>query len=144
MSRPRRRSRRGSPCRGRQGWFSKSLSVWPRSSTCLLHLSSWLIGFLRVMHVVIMDVILSSRDTITTTLVWSQCAVKDWAPDHPKAKLMARKRAAIVDAAREAFVRDGYGGASMERIAKDAGVSIMTLYRHAEGKDDLFSAVIAQ
>jgi AcrR family transcriptional regulator len=32
----------------------------------------------------------------------------------------------------------------MERIAKDAGVSIMTLYRHAEGKDDLFSAVIAQ
>jgi len=70
--------------------------------------------------------------------------LKDWPADHPKAKLMARKRAAIVDAAREAFVRDGYGGASMERIAKDAGVSIMTLYRHAEGKDDLFSAVIAQ
>ncbi|MEA1652918.1 TetR/AcrR family transcriptional regulator [Nitrospirillum sp. BR 11164] len=70
--------------------------------------------------------------------------MKDWAADHPKAKLMARKRAAIVDAAREAFLRDGYGGASMERIAKDAGVSIMTLYRHAEGKDDLFSAVIAQ
>jgi len=70
--------------------------------------------------------------------------VKDWASDHPKAKLMARKRAAIVDAAREAFLRDGYGGASMERIAKEAGVSIMTLYRHAEGKDDLFSAVIAQ
>ncbi len=70
--------------------------------------------------------------------------MKDWAVDHPKAKLMARKRAAIVDAAREAFLRDGYGGASMERIAKDAGVSIMTLYRHAEGKDDLFSAVIAQ
>jgi len=70
--------------------------------------------------------------------------VKDWAADHPKAKLMARKRAAIIDAAREAFLRDGYSGASMERIAKDAGVSIMTLYRHAEGKDDLFSAVIAQ
>lgn len=70
--------------------------------------------------------------------------MKDWATDHPKAKLMARKRAAIIDAAREAFLRDGYGGASMERIAKDAGVSIMTLYRHAEGKDDLFSAVIAQ
>ena len=70
--------------------------------------------------------------------------MKDWAADHPKAKLMARKRALIVDAAREAFLRDGYGGASMERIAKDAGVSIMTLYRHAEGKDDLFSAVIAQ
>ncbi|SDA35839.1 TetR/AcrR family transcriptional regulator [Sphingomonas sp. NFR15] len=68
--------------------------------------------------------------------------MKDWLPDNPKAKLMARKRAAIVEAARKAFLRDGFAGASMEGIAQDAGVSIMTLYRHAEGKDDLFAAVI--
>lgn len=68
--------------------------------------------------------------------------MKDWPADHPKAKLMARKRTAILDAAREAFLRDGYGGASMEVIAAGAEVSIMTLYRHAEGKDDLFGAVI--
>jgi len=69
--------------------------------------------------------------------------MKDWPADHPKAKLMARKRAAILDAAREAFLRDGYEGTTMEGIAAGAGVSIMTLYRHAEGKDTLFAAVIA-
>ena len=69
--------------------------------------------------------------------------MKNWPTDHPKAKLMARKRAAILDAAREAFLRDGYEGTSMEGIAASAGVSIMTLYRHAEGKDNLFVAVIA-
>lgn len=68
--------------------------------------------------------------------------MKNWPSDHPKAKLMARKRAVIIDAAREAFLRDGYEGTSMEGIAASAGVSIMTLYRHAEGKDDLFAAVI--
>lgn len=69
--------------------------------------------------------------------------MKDWPPNHPKAKLMARKRVAILDAAREAFLRDGYEGTSMEGIAASAGVSIMTLYRHCDGKDDLFAAVIA-
>jgi TetR/AcrR family transcriptional repressor of mexJK operon len=69
--------------------------------------------------------------------------VKDWAENHPKAKLMARKRAAILAAARETFLNLGYEGASMEAIAARADVSIMTLYRHAESKDDLFAAVIA-
>jgi len=69
--------------------------------------------------------------------------MKDWPAAHPKAKLMARKRAAILAAAREAFLRDGYEGATMEGIAASASVSIMTLYRHAAGKDDLFAAVIA-
>ncbi|WP_414462225.1 TetR/AcrR family transcriptional regulator [Hyphomicrobium sp. DY-1] len=55
---------------------------------------------------------------------------------------MARKRTAILDAARNAFLQHGYEGTSMEGIAAAAGVSIMTLYRHAEGKDDLFAAVI--
>lgn len=69
--------------------------------------------------------------------------MKDWSPDHPKAKLMARKRAQILVAARDAFLRLGYEGSSMEAIAAGADVSIMTLYRHAESKDDLFAAVIA-
>lgn len=68
--------------------------------------------------------------------------MKDWAATHPKAKLMARKRVAILDAAKKAFLQDGYDGVSMESIAADAGVSIMTLYRHADSKNDLFTAVI--
>jgi TetR/AcrR family transcriptional repressor of mexJK operon len=70
--------------------------------------------------------------------------MKHWSADHPKAKLMAAKRASILEAAREAFLRLGYEGASMEGIASAAGVSIMTLYRHAPGKEDLFAAVISQ
>jgi TetR/AcrR family transcriptional repressor of mexJK operon len=69
--------------------------------------------------------------------------MKDWAADHPKAKLMARKRAAILEAAKDIFLEQGFEGASMESIAAAADVSIMTLYRHAESKDDLFAAVIA-
>jgi len=69
--------------------------------------------------------------------------MKDWSPDHPKAKLMAGKRAAILAAAKQSFLASGYEGTSMEGIAAAAGVSIMTLYRHAESKDDLFAAVIA-
>lgn len=69
--------------------------------------------------------------------------MKDWAADHPKAKLMARKRTAILAAAKDIFLEQGFEGASMESIAAAADVSIMTLYRHAESKDDLFAAVIA-
>jgi TetR/AcrR family transcriptional repressor of mexJK operon len=69
--------------------------------------------------------------------------MKSWSPDHPKAKLMASKRADILAAAKTSFLETGYGGTSMESIAKAANVSIMTLYRHAETKDDLFSAVIS-
>ncbi|SDR54818.1 transcriptional regulator, TetR family [Paraburkholderia fungorum] len=69
--------------------------------------------------------------------------MKVWSTDHPKAKLMARKRGDILAAAKASFLATGYGGTSMESIAKTANVSIMTLYRHAENKDDLFAAVIS-
>lgn len=55
---------------------------------------------------------------------------------------MRRKRTAIVDAAREAFLDTGYAETSVHRIAAAAGVSIKTVYRHFDGKDDLFSAVM--
>lgn len=69
--------------------------------------------------------------------------MRSWPADHPKAKLLGRKRADILAAARRQFLAHGYGGTSMEAIAADAGVSIMTLYRHAERKDELFEAVIS-
>lgn len=67
---------------------------------------------------------------------------KTWSDDNPKAALMARKRALIVEAALSAFLEAGYAEASVNRIAAQAGVSIKTLYRHFESKDDLFSAVM--
>lgn len=67
---------------------------------------------------------------------------KTWSADNPKAALMDRKRAVIVEAALKAFLDAGYAEASVNHIAADAGVSIKTLYRHFESKDDLFSAVM--
>lgn len=67
---------------------------------------------------------------------------KTWSADHPKAALMARKRSVIVDAALKAFLDAGYAEASVNHIAAAAGVSIKTLYRHFDSKDDLFTAVM--
>ena len=52
-----------------------------------------------------------------------------------------RNRALLVATAREAFSREGLG-ASMDAIAKTAGVGAGTLYRHFPTKDDLVAAVI--
>jgi len=68
--------------------------------------------------------------------------LKKWSDDNPKAALMERKRAAIVAAARQAFLENGYAEASMDRIAESAAVSVKTIYRHFENKDELFSAVM--
>jgi len=68
--------------------------------------------------------------------------MKTWTSDNPKASLMKRKRGAIVDAARQAFLDNGFAQTSMDCIAATASVSIKTVYRHFENKDDLFSAVM--
>src|SRR5258708_17499977 len=68
--------------------------------------------------------------------------MRTWTADNPKAALMARKRDVILKAALGAFLEDGYAGSSVNRIAEKAGVSIKTLYRHFDNKDDLFVAVI--
>jgi TetR/AcrR family transcriptional repressor of mexJK operon len=68
--------------------------------------------------------------------------VKTWNDDHPKAALMERKRAAVVDAARQLFLASGYAQTSMDRVAEKAEVAITTVYRHFNSKDDLFSAVM--
>jgi AcrR family transcriptional regulator len=68
--------------------------------------------------------------------------MRTWTPDNPKAGLMARKRDVILKAALAGFLEDGFAGSSVNRIAENAGVSIKTLYRHFDNKDDLFVAVI--
>jgi AcrR family transcriptional regulator len=59
-----------------------------------------------------------------------------------KAVMIAEKDRAIVSSAREHFLRDGFAGASMDGIAKSAGVSVKTIYSHFANKDKLFSKVI--
>ncbi len=59
-----------------------------------------------------------------------------------KAELIAEKDRAIVLAARENFLRDGFAGASMDAIAKSAGVSVKTIYGHFSNKDELFRKVM--
>src|SRR5947199_380338 len=51
-----------------------------------------------------------------------------------------RNRDRLLEVASAAFARDGVE-ASLERIAKDAGVGIGTLYRHYPGRDALMEAV---
>jgi AcrR family transcriptional regulator len=68
--------------------------------------------------------------------------VKQWSKDNPKAALMEQKRTAIVTAARRAFLDSGYSETSMDAIADIAEVSVKTIYRHFENKDELFSAVM--
>lgn len=53
-----------------------------------------------------------------------------------------RKRADIVAAAERQFLEHGYGAASMDRIAADAGASKRTVYNHFPSKQDLFRAVV--
>ncbi|GHF55991.1 TetR/AcrR family transcriptional regulator [Streptomyces griseosporeus] len=60
-------------------------------------------------------------------------------PSGPRAEL---KRQAIVRAARELFLREGFG-VGMDAIAAAAGVSKVTVYNHFGSKEALFSAVIS-
>ncbi|MEV6073359.1 TetR/AcrR family transcriptional regulator [Nocardia sp. NPDC052001] len=61
----------------------------------------------------------------------------------PTGKRAERSRQAIVSAAREAFVRNGFD-IGMDAIAASAGVSKVTVYNHFKSKQDLFSEVIGE
>lgn len=48
----------------------------------------------------------------------------------------------LLDAALTEFVKNGYGGTSMQKIAKAANISKTTLYARHASKEDLFRAII--
>jgi TetR/AcrR family transcriptional regulator, mexJK operon transcriptional repressor len=64
-------------------------------------------------------------------------------PSTPSGKRAERSRRAIVAAARQEFLRNGFD-ASMDTIAAHAGVSKVTVYNHFGSKEDLFTAVVSQ
>jgi AcrR family transcriptional regulator len=64
--------------------------------------------------------------------------VEKWTPERRK----ERTRTALVDAAAEVFAKRGFNGASLDEIAETAGYTRGAIYKHFEGKDDLFYAVM--
>jgi AcrR family transcriptional regulator len=58
--------------------------------------------------------------------------------------LSPEKAAQILRGATVVFARDGYEGASMSRIAAEAGVSKGTLYNYFASKSELFAAYVQQ
>ncbi|MBX3488755.1 MAG: TetR/AcrR family transcriptional regulator [Parvibaculum sp.] len=62
--------------------------------------------------------------------------------DTHRRNVSERKRASILEAARNSFLENGYSRAGMAEIARDADVSTATLYKHFSSKEELFSAVV--
>jgi AcrR family transcriptional regulator len=50
----------------------------------------------------------------------------------------------LIGAATLVFLRDGYGGASIDKVASEAGVSTRTIYERYKNKADLLGAVISR
>ena len=66
------------------------------------------------------------------------------AETNPAPKEDSAKRRQIMDGARKVFMADGFDGASMNDIARAAGVSKGTLYVYFDSKDELFAALIRE
>jgi TetR/AcrR family transcriptional regulator, mexJK operon transcriptional repressor len=60
----------------------------------------------------------------------------------PEPSRSARKRRAIIEAARTEFLRRGYAGTSMDQIAALAAVSKQTVYKQFADKERLFTEII--
>lgn len=73
------------------------------------------------------------QDFFRMTFCFSQCGKK------PRADA-ARNRLRILEAAKEAFTRGG-AGASLDEVAREAGVGPGTLYRHFPTRESLLEAV---
>lgn len=54
----------------------------------------------------------------------------------------ARTRAQLIDAAATVFARRGYGAASLDEVAEDAGLTKGAVYSNFRSKEELFEAVI--
>ncbi len=59
-------------------------------------------------------------------------------------KLEPERRTRLLATAREEFIRNGYEGASLNTIVKEAEISKGSLYYYFEDKADLYLTVIGQ
>ncbi len=61
-----------------------------------------------------------------------------------RARITREKRDGVLDAATALFLSDGYDRTSLDAVAKRAGVSSATLYKHFPTKADLFGGIMAR
>jgi len=62
----------------------------------------------------------------------------------PRERYRNALRRDILDAAREAFVRDGFKEVSMRQLARKVGCSHANLYLHFKDKEDLFYCLVEE
>jgi AcrR family transcriptional regulator len=60
----------------------------------------------------------------------------------PRTRRGARTRAALIEAARTVFERDGFLDARITDITKEAGVASGTFYTYFDGKEEIFQALV--
>lgn len=67
------------------------------------------------------------------------------APQHrvgrPRRGTESAREDTLISVATRVFLRDGYGGASIDKVATEAGVSTRTIYERFKNKADLFAAI---
>jgi AcrR family transcriptional regulator len=73
----------------------------------------------------------------------ARMAVADNRPEGSDGDRSARKRKAILEAATEIFLKEGYLGASMDEIALLSQVSKQTIYKQFTSKEALFLEIVA-
>jgi len=79
----------------------------------------------------------------TKTNKTSKLSTAPVSPDGPATK-GERTRAAIVNAAYQLFLRNGYHGTSMRDIAEAAGIALGGIYNHFGTKEDIYMAMLAE
>lgn len=82
-------------------------------------------------------------------LHWSEQSITPF--EHPPGKVGRPKRGtetarttALLSAATRVFLREGYGNASIDKVAAEAGVSTRTIYERFKNKADLLATVITR
>ena len=61
-----------------------------------------------------------------------------------RARYRAEVRTSILNAARDAFLREGYQNVSMRRLADELGCSHGTIYLHFKNKEQLFDSLVEE
>lgn len=65
-------------------------------------------------------------------------------PIKKPSRIQMRNRRLILDAALEVFSRDGYGGATLDAIAKKAGLSKPNVLYYFDGKTEIYVTLLSQ